>query len=194
MILSGFIDVIRKWRYSHGRCVCHGTARFYRTASIVNNLGRAGAIRVGAYTHIRGELLTFGHGGAIDIGDYCYVGANTHIWSGKSIRIGNRVLISHNCNLFDNDTHPLNPGDRHAQFLAIITTGQPRSINLNDEEIVIEDDALIGANAIILKGVRIGRGAVIGAGSVVIRDVAPFTVVAGNPAEVVRELPPEDRI
>ena len=54
--------------------------------------------------------------------------------------------------------------------------------------IVVEDDVLIGANCIILKGVRIGARSVVGAGSVVTRDVPPDTVVAGNPAVVIKKL------
>jgi acetyltransferase-like isoleucine patch superfamily enzyme len=121
------------------------------------------------------------------------VGANTYIWSGKSIKIGNRVLIAHHCNIFDNDTHPVNPQERHRQFKAIITTGQPKAIDLGDEEIVIEDDVLINANCIILKGVTLGKGAIVGAGSVVTKDVPPYTVVAGNPAKQIREISFEER-
>ena len=54
--------------------------------------------------------------------------------------------------------------------------------------VVIEDGAFIGARCIILKGVRIGRGSVIGAGSVVSRDVPAGVIAAGNPAKVVKEL------
>ena len=182
--------LFHKIRWSGKRCVHGKMSVLYRGASIANNSGRAEAIRVGAYTHIKGELLTFGHGGAISIGDYCYVGENSRIWSGKSIVIGDRVLISHNVNIFDNDTHPLDPRQRHEQFKDIIITGHPKTVNLNDREVVIEDDVLIGAGAIILKGVRIGKGAVVGAGSVVIRDVPPLKVVAGNPAAVVKEIIP----
>ncbi len=56
-------------------------------------------------------------------------------------------------------------------------------------EIVVEDDAWIGANSVILCGVCVGRGSVIGAGSVVTKDVEPYTVVAGNPAKVIKRLP-----
>lgn len=175
------------------KCLCQRTTIFYSTSVVINSLGKAEAIRIGAFTHVRGELLTFGHGGTIRIGEYCYVGENTRIWSGKSIDIGDRVLISHNCNIFDNDTHPINPRERHEQFKAIISTGQPGDINLNDEEIIIEDDVLIAANVSVLKGVRVGRGAVIGIGSVVLRDVPSYTIVAGNPAKIVREISIEER-
>lgn len=120
--------------------------------------------------------------------DYCYVGFNTFIWSASNITIGNRVLISHNCNIFDNDTHPIDPDARHQQFKEIITTGQPRNIDLKEEGIVIEDDVLIAANSTILKGITIGRAAIVGVGSVVTRDVLPGVVVAGNPARVIRKL------
>lgn len=160
----------------------------YETANIINNLKIRDRIRIGNYSHIRGELLVFGNGGQIEIGDYCYVGFNTYVWSARKIKIGNRVLISHNCNVFDNDTHPLDPEERHKQFVAIITSGQPNDIDLYAEEVTIADDVLISANSTILKGIQIGKGAVIGAGSVVTKNVPPFTVVAGNPARIIRTL------
>lgn len=160
----------------------------HRESEIINNLGDKNKIIIGNNSYIRGQLLTFGHGGKISIGDYCYVGRNSYIWSGVNIKIGNRVLISHNCNIFDNDTHPLDPQKRHEQFKQIIFWGQPKKIDLNDKEIIIEDDVLIGVNAVILKGVRIGKGAIVGAGSIVTRDVDPFTVVAGNPARFIKQL------
>jgi len=189
MRLETIIHGLFKTRRIASCCLCDETAVVYDTARIINNLSNKEAIKIGAFSHIRGELLTFGHGGRIEIGDYCYVGANTYIWSGKSIQIGNRVLIAHSCNIFDNDTHPLDPEARHRQFKQIITRGQPQTIDLKDEEIVIEDDVLIGASVTILKGVRIGRAAVIGAGSVVTKDIASYTVAAGNPARLIREIP-----
>jgi maltose O-acetyltransferase len=56
--------------------------------------------------------------------------------------------------------------------------------------VVIEDDVWLGTNAVVLPGVRVGRGAVVGAGAVVTEDVAPFTVVAGVPARLIRALTP----
>ena len=177
------------------RCLYQPTAVFYPSAFVSNNLPQADAIKVGAYTHVRGELLTFAHGGQISIGDYCYIGEGTRIWSAKSITIGNRVLISHNVNIYDNDTHPIDdPAARHQQFKDIITTGHPTGLDLREEPVVIENDALIASQSIILKGVTIGRAAVVGAGAVVTRDVPPYTVVAGNPARVIRRLnPPEEK-
>jgi acetyltransferase-like isoleucine patch superfamily enzyme len=163
-------------------------SRLYYSA-FVNAHGGASAIVLGKHTHVRGELFTFAHGGQITIGDYCYVGENTRIWSAKRIHIGNHVLISHNVNIFDSDTHPIDdPVARRQQFQAIITTGHPVELDLREEPVVIEDDALIACQCVILKGVTIGRAAVVGAGSVVTKDVPPYTLVAGNPARIIRKL------
>lgn len=150
------------------------------------------SITVGANTHIRGQLFTFGHGGRITMGSYCYVGENSKLWSAVELTIGDRVLIGHGTSIFDSDTHPLSPGERHRQYVDIITKGHPPEINLLEEPVIIEDDVWIGCNVVVLKGVRIGRGAIVGAGSVVTRDVPPYVVVAGNPARVVRELSPDE--
>jgi acetyltransferase-like isoleucine patch superfamily enzyme len=136
----------------------------HEEAEIINNLPDKDKIIIGSNTHIKGQLLTFAHGGRIKIGEYCFVGKNTYIWSAKSIKIGNRVLISHNCNIFDSDTHPLDPKKRHEQCKAIITSGHPAECGLDEEPVVIEDDAWIAVNSIIFKGVTIGNGAIVGAG------------------------------
>jgi acetyltransferase-like isoleucine patch superfamily enzyme len=151
------------------------------------------AIAIGAHTHIKGELLTFGHGGRITIGDYCYVGEHTHIWSARDISIGNRVMIAHNVNIFDNSTHPIGASERHQQFKNIIASGHPCNIDLSEQSVRIEDDVWIGCMSIILKGVSIGRGAIIGAGSIVTKNVPPYTIVAGNPASIIREIPVDER-
>jgi acetyltransferase-like isoleucine patch superfamily enzyme len=150
-------------------------------------------ISVGAGTHIRGQLMTFGHGGRITMGRHCYVGDNSKLWSALSLSIGDRVLIGHNSSIFDSDTHPLNARDRHRQYVEIITRGHPAELYLREQVVTIEDDVWIGCNAVVLKGVTIGRGAVIGAGSIVTHDVPPFVVVAGNPARVIRELSRDER-
>lgn len=59
---------------------------------------------------------------------------------------------------------------------------------IKDEKIIIEDDVWLGASVTILPGVKVGRGAIVGAGAVVTKDVAPYTVVAGIPAKVIRTL------
>jgi acetyltransferase-like isoleucine patch superfamily enzyme len=121
------------------------------------------------------------------------VGVGTRIWSAASIEIGNRVLISHSVNIFDNLTHPLKATERHAQARQIFTSGHPREISLDEKPIKIGDDAWIGACALVLRGVSVGEGGVVAAGAVVTKDVPPYSVVAGNPAVVVRELSLDER-
>lgn len=169
------------------------TTVLYDTARIANNLPDPSAIDIGAYTHIKGELLTFAHGGRITMGEYCYVGEHSYIWSAQNILIGNRVLIAHNVNIFDNITHPLSASARHEQFKSIITSGHPKHLDLSEQPVTIEDDVWVGCMSVILKGVTIGRGAVIAAGSVVTKDVPAWSIVAGNPAQVIKMIPENQR-
>lgn len=172
----------------------HPEAVIYETARLQFQGRPETDIAVGRRSHIRGELLLFGHGGRIRIGDYCYVGEGTRIWSSCDITVGDRVLISHLCTVMDNLTHPLGPSARHAQFRAIIEHGHPARLDLGERPVRIEDDALVGCQSVILRGVTIGRGAIVGAGSVVTGDVPAYTIVAGNPARHIRELTAEERL
>lgn len=178
-----------------GRSTCRmgPGVRLLMTARIVNIRDRSEYIRIDRGSVIAGELLVFPSGGQIGLGEWCYVGENSRIWSAASIEIGNRVLISHGVNIFDSLTHPLRASARHAQFRAIATSGHPVDVDLGARPVVIEDDAWIGAGAIILRGARIGKAAVIGAGAVVTDDVPAYCIVAGNPARVVRELTEDER-
>ncbi len=171
----------------------HATAVLYPTASLQFQGRPKTDIVVGADSHIRGELLLFGHGGRITIGTYCYVGEGTRIWSSCEVSIADRVLISHLCTIMDNLTHPVSPSQRHAQFKAIVKSGHPPDLGLGERPIRIEEDALVGCQSVILRGVTIGRGAIVGAGSVVTRDVPAYTIVAGNPARHLRDLTTEER-
>ncbi|MET3997024.1 acyltransferase [Bradyrhizobium sp. S3.9.2] len=178
-----------------GRATCrlHGRAFLAHTARIRNALGDSDRIVIGDHSHVRGELMVLGHGGRITIGEWCYVGGGTRIWSGASIDIGNRVLISHSVNIFDNLSHPIRANERHEQVKQIFTQGHPRKLSLDDRPIKICDDAWIGACAMVMRGVMIGEGGIVAAGAVVTKDVPAYSIVAGNPATVIRELAPDER-
>jgi len=167
---------------------CGRNSFFYETAKVVNIQRNPNAIKIGALFSIRGELVVLTHGGNISIGDYCFIGENSRLWSGKSICIGNRVLISHGVNIHDTNAHPIDMADRHERYKHISTSGDPKQIALNEVPIIIEDDAWIGFNVTILKGVKIGRGAIVAAGSIVTKDVEPFSIVAGVPAKFVKKI------
>jgi len=178
-----------------GRVTCKKAAevKLLRTAKIRNNRVNDKSITIGRNSIIAGELLTFKHDGEIKLGEWCYIGEGARLWSAIKIEIGDRVLISHNVNIFDSLTHPLSSEKRHQQFKEIATIGHPASIDLSEEAVVIEDDVWVGANSSILQGVHISKGAIIGAGSVVTKDVPEWTIVAGNPAKIIRELQPDER-
>jgi acetyltransferase-like isoleucine patch superfamily enzyme len=95
--------------------------------------------------------------------------------AGGDIRIGSHCQIAQFCTLV---------ASNHTTETTEYMTDAP--LDISKTSIVIEDDVWIGANSAILPGVTIGRGAVIGAGSVVTRDVAPYSICAGNPARIMR--------
>lgn len=112
----------------------------------------------------------------IEIGAECGF-TGTTIVAAEHIAIGNRVLVGTNTTIVDTDFHPLTPEKRLQNIL-----------DGCHAPIVIQDDVFIGMQSLILKGVTIGQGSVIGAGSVVTHDVPPGVIAAGNPARVIREL------
>jgi acetyltransferase-like isoleucine patch superfamily enzyme len=159
-------------------------------AKVENLSGNPSFVSVGSGSVLRGQLLVFPHGGKISIGKDCYLGDNSRIWSAESVTIGDRVYMSHNVNIHDTNSHSVNPIFRHKHFLEIMSNGHPKENNVDivSRALYIEDDVWIGFNSVILKGVRIGRGSIIAASSVVTKDVPPFSIVAGNPAQVIRKI------
>ena len=96
-----------------------------------------------------------------------FINSDCKIRCSKNISIGDNCAISHDVTIMDSDYHQIE-GEK------------------NTKPIVIADDVWIGTRCTVLKGVTIGEGAVIAAGSIVTKDVMPHTLVAGNPARVVR--------
>jgi len=166
-------------------CTPQDNVRFLRSAEISNSRANSQAIEIGRYSVVGGKLLIYPDGGRIRIGQYCFIGPNTSIWAACDIEIGNRVLISHGVNIHDSIAHSLSARERHQHIIEILHKGNGALGNVRKDRIVIEDDAWIGFNATVMKGVRIGRGAVIAAGAVITKDVPPFTIVAGPTAHVI---------
>ncbi|MFP5207915.1 MAG: acetyltransferase [Acidobacteriota bacterium] len=122
---------------------------------------------------IRGKLIRFGH--SVQINDY------VHIASVNSIEIGNRVLIASHVFISDHNHGRYSGPDSHS------SPSEPPAMRLLcGAAVVIEDDVWIGDSVAILPGVTIGRGAVIGALSVVNRSVPAYCIAAGNPARVLK--------
>ena len=126
--------------------------------------------------------------GSISVGRDCFVGEGARVWSASRVEIGDRVLIAHGVQIFDNRTHPLDARERHQQAQALLSRGEmPDARLLDGKPIRVAEDAWIGANSIIGRGITIGAGSIIAAGSVVTRDVPPGAIVGGNPARILEE-------
>lgn len=128
--------------------------------------------------NIQGHICV-NNGAKLIIGDN--VGMSSPVlWAHKSIKIGNNVKLGANVTIMDSDAHSMNYLYRRELSVDIAHKA--------DEEVVIEDDAFVGMNTIILKGVRIGARSVIGAGSVVVKSIPADCIAAGNPAKVIKRL------
>ena len=119
------------------------------------------------------QLSTLRPGAHLLIGHNCGF-SGTVLGAAESIVLGDRVVCGANVTITDTDWHGTRPEERR-------DAGKSAPVEIGD-------DVWIGLNALVLKGVRIGQGAVIAAGSVVTRDVPEGVIAAGNPAVVVREL------
>lgn len=117
------------------------------------------------------------HGGVVKIGNN--VGMSSPcIWVRNSLTIGDNVNVGGNCIIMDNDAHEIDYKARRGEI-----KGEVKSA-----PIVIEDDVWLGANVMVLKGVRIGARSIIGAGSVVTRNIPSDCIAVGNPARVIKNL------
>ena len=180
-----FLDTVEE-SWKKAQCTVGEDVHLHATSRIENFRKDKNAITIGSHVHIRGQLLVLAHGGKIEIGDYCYVGEGSRLWSSASIKVGNRVLISHGVNIHDNTSHSLSARSRHEHIKQIYSVGHPAVLkDVPASPIVIEDDAWLGFNSTVLRGVTIGMGAIVGAASVVTKDVPPFSIVVGNPAKVI---------
>ena len=157
------VPIIQKHRRSR---MCFGAGLQLRSALRSNPLAPNHPV----------TLVTWEEGALLEVGDNLAMTGGT-LCAAERITIGNNVAIGANTTIVDTDFHPLDAALRRAEP----SRGKARPVR-------VDDDVFIGMNCLILKGVTIGRGSVIGAGSVVTGDVPAYVVAAGNPARVVREL------
>jgi acetyltransferase-like isoleucine patch superfamily enzyme len=143
------------------------------------------ALVIGRNCTMDGVHFAIGREGRVFIGDYCYF-TNAVLLCELELRIGHYVVIGWNTTLADTDFHPLAPAERIADAIACSPLNEGRARpEIPRRAVIIEDDVWIGPNATILKGVRLGAGSWIEAGSLVTRDVPPGSRVLGNPAQIV---------
>lgn len=176
---AGLVLAGRRVSIRHGRHISAGSSLLLGDDVLLDGLSLEG-MRLGRnVTIVRGAVLICTGvlarpGVGITVGDRTAIGDHNYIGGQGGVSIGDDVLFGPGARVFS-ENHET--GDRDQ---VIRRQGEVRA------PVVIEADCWIGAGATILGGVRVGRGAVIGAGSVVTRDVPPYAVAVGAPARVIR--------
>jgi len=154
---------------------------------------KGGTVKIGNESSVAGLIATETEVSRVSIGNKVFIGGSTIIDCVCEITIEDHVLISYQCIIQDSDNHSTRFSLRKNDVTDWMN-GQYHNWDVTPQKpIKIEKGAWIGARAIILKGVTLGEGSVIGAGSVVTKSVPPWTIVAGNPARIIREIPINER-
>ena len=138
-------------------------------------------IYIGKNCLLNGRLVTETNQSRIIIKDNVFIGGKTIIDSKDEIIVEDNVLISYECIIADHDSHSLNASKRENDLYKF-KNNEMNWHEVNSKKIIIKKNAWICTRSIILKGVTIGEGAIVAAGSVVTKDVDNYTLVAGNPA------------
>lgn len=152
-------------------------------------------VRIGNDCFLNCSIIFESSSGEVVIGDRVFIG-KSQIISKSRIEFGNDIFVAWDCIFYDHDSHSLDYRDRqmdikqqlHDYRAGLYFTHNKNWGTVNSKPIKICDNVWIGMKCIILKGVTIGEGAIVGAGSVVTSDVEPFTVMAGNPAKIIKRL------
>ena len=158
------------------------------------------ALHIGDRCILRNQFIFESTAGKIKVGDGVFINSGTVVISRSSIEIGNAVTIAWGCTIYDHNSHSISYLDSIAdqdQQLIDLPRGH-LATNKDWSKVVaspirICDYAWLGFDVTVLKGVTIGEGAIIGARAVVTKDIPPWTIAVGNPAQVVRQIPPELR-
>lgn len=155
---------------------------------------RQPAVTVGEGCLITASFVVETGHGKITVGDNTFIGGGLFVCA-EQIDIGSDVMFSWGCTVIDTDAHSLDWRKRQndvKDWKRGVTEGAVGKYKdwsaVTSKKITVGNRAWIGFNTILLKGVNIGEGAVVAAGSVVTRDVEPYTLVGGNPARLIKHL------
>jgi acetyltransferase-like isoleucine patch superfamily enzyme len=153
------------------------------------NIGARERVRVGSGTVCRGILRreTFGDGELV-IGDSVYIGDDCIVSCSDRVEIGALTLLGHGVQIYDNNSHPLDRTARAADWRAIGGEGDRPPDAIEHAPVHVGAGCWLGFGSTVLRGVTIGEGAVVAAGSIVTSDVEPYGIVAGSPAAPIRAL------
>ena len=190
MLITSIINKLRVYLLKKSfkrQCTIGTNFSLLPSARCVNKSGDKNSIVIGNNVEICGSLYA-SQRGHISIGENTTIRHNTEVISREKIHIGNRVIISNWCIISDNNNHPTDP-DLRKQMSDSGFYGELWDIDKSESSpIIIEDNVWIGQRSMILKGVRIGKGAIVAAGAVVTHNVPDYVIVAGNPAVVVKKI------
>jgi len=158
------------------------------------------ALIIGDRCILQNQFCFESDGGKVTVGDGVFINCGTRIISRASIDIGDSVTIAWGCTIYDHNSHSISYLDRIADQNQQLIDFPRGSLVANKDwtkvqaaPIHICDYAWLGFDVVVLKGVTIGEGAIVGARAVVTQDVPAWTIAAGNPARVVKEIPCELR-
>jgi acetyltransferase-like isoleucine patch superfamily enzyme len=158
------------------------------------------ALTIGDRCILMNQFVFESDRGKITVGNGVFINSGTMVISRSLVEIGNNVTIAWGCVIYDHNSHSISYLDRvkdQDQQLIDLPTGSLCAhkdwSKVETAPIRICDHAWLGFDVAVLKGVTVGEGAIIGARAVVTRDIPPWTIAAGNPAKVVKEIPRELR-
>lgn len=133
--------------------------------------------------------ITLNNKGCINVGDYVFMNY-VKMRIDYNLQIGSHCMFGPGVILWDTDNHPLSASERHLQCEQVpFDFPLVKSYDANGGNIIIESDVWIGMEALVLGGVKIGKGAIVSARSVVTKDVEPYTIVGGVPAKKIGTVP-----
>lgn len=147
-------------------------------------------LNIGEQSQIVGSIIFERNNASISIGKRSFISSS--LISAQEISIGDDVLIAWGSTIVDHNSHSISFSKRQRDTIDWLC-GNKDWTHVKIFPVNIGNKVWIGFNSIILKGVTIGEGAVVGAGSVVTKDVPAWAIVAGNPARVIREIPENER-
>jgi acetyltransferase-like isoleucine patch superfamily enzyme len=148
-------------------------------------------LRIGQNSIVESSIVFEKDYAKCEIGDRTFIGVSNIICA-NDIKIGSDVLISWGCTIVDHNSHSIEFKKRSEDVVNWMMSKKNWDA-VKTSPIVIENKVWLGFNVIVLKGVSIGEGAVVAAGSVVTKNVPPYTIVGGNPARIIRELTMDER-
>ena len=149
------------------------------------------SVTVGAKSMVECNIYFECDNASVQIGNNTFIGGSSLMCS-KKIVIGDDVLIAWGCTILDHNSHAIQFSLRKNDVSKWME-GMKDWIHVDQEEVVVGNKSWIGFNSILLKGIVVGEGAIVGAGSVVTKDVPPWTIVAGNPARIIRQISKNER-